>query len=106
SAKSAKYLGQLAMVKGKTSKAIEYFKQSVELEDNKLDKANVYFRIANVYKDQGRFAAARNYYRKALSNNPSFGVAYLRIASMYASSVNQCGDDIFTKRSVYWLAAD
>lgn len=106
SAKSAKYLGQLAMVKGQTSKAIEYFKQSIELESNKLDKANVYFRIANVYKDQGRFAAARNYYRKAIANNPSFGIAYLRIASMYASSVNQCGDDIFTKRSVYWLAAD
>lgn len=106
SAKSAKYLGQLAAHKGKTSEAIKYYKQSIDLENNKLDKAKVYYRIANMYKNQGSLSTARANYRKALKNNPSLGSAYIKIAEMYASSVNKCGDNVFEKQSVYWLAAD
>src|SRR5699024_7967487 len=82
SAKTAKYLEQLALDKGNTSKAIEYFKQSIELEDNKLDKAKVLFFIGDLYKKQGSLSAARNYFLKALKNKPSLGRAYLRIANM------------------------
>ena len=34
------------------------------------------------------------------------GLAYLKIAEMYASSANDCGTDVFEKKAVYWLAAD
>jgi hypothetical protein len=34
------------------------------------------------------------------------GVAYLKIAEMYAKSANDCGNSVFNKRAVYWLAAD
>ena len=106
SAKSALYLGQLAAKDGKSAKALEYYNQSAELEDNNLDKARVYMKIAGNYKAKGSFSTARNYYKKALNFQPSLGVAYLQIASMYASSVNTCGDSAFNKRAVYWLAAD
>ncbi len=33
------------------------------------------------------------------------GRAYLEIAQMYADSANDCGDSVFNKRAVYWLAA-
>ncbi len=105
SAKSAKYLGQLAAQEGNTSKALEYYKQSAELEANNLDKAKVYYSIANIYRKQGQLSQARNFYRKALSNNQSLGNAHLQIAAMYASSVNDCGDTDFEKRAVYWVAA-
>lgn len=106
SAKSAKYLGQLAANDGDLKKAIEYFKQSADLEDNELDKAQVYYLIGNMYNDQGSLSNARNFYRQAISNDPSFGRAYLKIAQMYANSANDCGDDLFEKRSVYWKAAE
>ena len=28
------------------------------------------------------------------------------IASLYANSANQCGNDVFTKRAIYWKAAN
>ncbi len=34
------------------------------------------------------------------------GIAYLKIAEMYAKSANNCGTSVFEKRAVYWLAAD
>lgn len=105
SAKSAKYLGQLAGHKGETTKALDYYKQSAELESDKLDKARIYFLIANNYKKKSRLSQARNYYRKALQNNPALGKAHLQIASMYAQSVNNCGETDFEKRAVYWVAA-
>ncbi len=106
SAESAKYLGRLAEFKGNTSEAIKYYKQSIELEDSDLEQARIYYHIANIYKDRGSFSSARSYYRKALANNASMGIAYLKIANMYANSVNSCGESVFEKRAVYWLAAD
>ena len=106
SAKSALYLGQLAEADGNTAKALEYYQQSAELETNPSDKAAVYYRIANRFKEQGQFSKARSFYNKALQARPSLGRAYLQIANMYAQSANNCGDTTFEKRAVYWLAAD
>ena len=106
SAKSAYSLGQLAESEGNNSKALQYYNEAAELETNKSDKAKIYYRIANNYKDKGSYGQARNLYRKALNEKPSLGSAYLQIASMYAQSANNCGEDAFTKRAVYWLAAD
>ena len=33
------------------------------------------------------------------------GRCHLAIAQMYAKSANNCGDNVFNKRAVYWLAA-
>ncbi len=104
SAKTAYYLGILAKKDKKTATALKYFNQSAELETKASDKAKVYFKIGEVMKKQGSKAKARSYYRKALKYKPSLGIAYLRIASMIASSANGCGTDVFSKRAVYWLA--
>lgn len=104
SAKSAKYLGQLAAHKNQMNRALEYYKESAELESKNLDKAKVYYLIANIYNKQGQLAQARTYYQRTLRNNPALGNAHLQIASMYAKSVNNCGDSDFNKRAVYWLA--
>ncbi|APG61053.1 hypothetical protein [Christiangramia salexigens] len=106
SAKSAYSLGQLAESEGDRTKALEYYNEAADLETNKSDKAKIYYRIANNYKERGSLSNARNFYRKALNQKPSMGSAYLQIASMYASSANNCGEDAFSKRAVYWLAAD
>ena len=106
SAKSAYSLGQLAEAEGDRSKAMDYYNEAAELETNASDKAKIYYRIASNMKDKGSFSQARNFYRKALAAKPSMGSAYLQIANMYAQSANNCGDDAFSKRAVYWLAAD
>lgn len=106
SAKSALYLGKLSESSGDLNKALTYYKQSAELEIKSSDRAKVYYNIANTYKKNNNFSNARNYFRKALENQPSMGLAYLKIAEMYAASANDCGTDVFEKKAVYWLAAD
>ncbi|WP_127846092.1 tetratricopeptide repeat protein [Psychroflexus aestuariivivens] len=106
SANSAYSLGQLAQAEGDKAKALNYLNEAGELAKDKGRKSRIYYRIANIYKAQGSYSQARNYYRKALTNKPSLGIAYLKIAEMYAKSANDCGDSTFDKRAVYWLAAD
>ncbi|WP_372918543.1 hypothetical protein [Salegentibacter sp.] len=106
SAKSAFSLGQLAEANGDRSKALEYYNEAAELEDDNNAKSRIYYRIANNYKDRGSFSQARTYYRRALDARPSLGSAYLQIANMYANSANDCGNTTFEKRAVYWAAAD
>lgn len=106
SAKSALYLGKLSESSGDLSRALTFYKQSAELETKATDKAKVYYNIANTYKKNNNYTNARNYFRKAIENQPSMGLAYLKIAEMYAASANDCGKDVFEKKAVYWLAAD
>lgn len=106
SAKSAFYLGKLAEKDGNSSQALDYYNQSAELETNPSDQAKVYYQIAENFRKKGSYGKARTYYNKALDVKPSMGICYLRIAKMYADSANNCGTDVFSKRAVYWKAAE
>lgn len=106
SANTAMYLGQLASQNGNSSKALQYYKESADRQTDPDKKGKVYFKIAESYRKSGSYGTARTYYQKTLEQIPSFGYAYLQIASMYASSANNCGNTVFEKRAVYWLAAD
>ena len=106
SAKSAYYLGFLNDKKGKSSEAIKYYDESLTLETDTYEKAKTAMKIAHKYKKRGQKSTARSYARKALEYQPSMGSAYLLIASLYASSANQCGTTAFEKRAIYWLAGD
>jgi tetratricopeptide (TPR) repeat protein len=104
-ASTAYYLGILKDKENKSSEALKYYNQAVDLETDGYEKAKILYRIATSFKKKGSYGPARNYFRKALSANPSMGRCNLAIASMYASSANSCGTDTFSKRAVYWLAA-
>ena len=68
-------------------------------------KAEYLLKIAYHYRFKNN-STSRAYAYKALEVRPSYGDAYLLIASLYASSANKCGDDEFSKRLVYVAAAD
>lgn len=106
SAKSAYYLGKLAEKDGKSSTALDYFNQAAELETNPSDKAKVYYSIAENFRKKGSSSQARTYYMKMVEVKPSAGIAYLKIANMYAGSANNCGSTVFEKRAIYWKAAE
>lgn len=106
SSRSAYYLGQLAEADGKPKVALDYFIQSAELETDDNRKSNVYYKLAENYRKSGSLSNARTFYRRAIEAKPSFGRAYLQIASMISASANNCGDSVFERRAVNWLAAD
>ena len=104
-ASTSYYLGIIKAKEGKSSEALEYYNQAIELESDGYEKAKILFRIATQFKKDGLFSRARSYYMQALKFNPSMGRCYLAIAQMYASSAKNCGSENFTQRAVYWLAS-
>ena len=100
------YLSQLERNKGNISKSIEYLEESAEMQSNNSKKSRIYFRIAELKRNKGSYRSARSYYNKSLKYNPSNGRCYLRIAQMYSKSSNDCGNSVFEKRAVNWLAAN
>ncbi len=106
SASSKYYLGSLYEEQGNKSKALEFFKQSIQLESDPIKKANKLTSIASKMSKSGQKSAARNYAQQALDVNPANGTPYLIIASLYANSANECGSTTFEKRAIYWKAAE
>jgi tetratricopeptide (TPR) repeat protein len=106
SSTSAYLLGKQAEAEGKASKALEYFNQAADLEKDNSKKYRIYYSIAENFRKKGSFGTARNYYNKMLEVKPSAGIAYYKIGAMYADSANNCGNTVFEKRAMYWLAAD
>lgn len=104
SANSAYYLGLLNDKKGDSKLAIEYYNESIDLEEDNLKKAKTLYKIAVKFKKSGQFSKSRSYANRALKFQPSMGRAFLLIANLYASSANNCGSTQFEKRSIYWLA--
>lgn len=105
SARSAKYLGILAGKRGDATAAANYFQESIDLETDPKERASAYYQLAETARKEGSYGKARGLYNKALSEDGSMGICYLKIAAMYAASANNCGNDAFDKRAVYWLAA-
>ncbi|MBD0832506.1 tetratricopeptide repeat protein [Aestuariibaculum sediminum] len=106
SASSAYYLGVLKDKEGKSSEAVKFYQQAIDLETDSYKKSKIVYQVGTKFKKAGNYGKARNYFRQALQLNPSNGRPYLAIAAMYAASANNCGDTAFNKRAVYWLAAD
>lgn len=106
SSTSAYLLGKQAEAEGKASKAMEYFNQAADLEKDNSKKARIFYSIAENHRKKGSFGAARTYYNKMLEVKPSAGVAYLKIAQMIGDSSNSCGNTVFEKRAINWLAAE
>lgn len=106
SAASAFYLGRLAEREGKSSEAINYYNQAVDLETSPSKKADYLFAIAENARKKGTYSSARSNYLKVLELKPSKGICYLRIAEMYSKSSNDCGGTVFEKRAINWKAAE
>jgi hypothetical protein len=104
SADAAYKLGVVEMQKKNTAKAMSYFEQAANLYTDNTKKATVYMKIASTYMNSNK-SQARAYARKALQVKPSYGRAYLLIAQLYGNSINDCGNNPFDKRAIYWLAA-
>ncbi len=99
------YGGTLKQKAGDNSGAIADFNKALDLETNPKKKSNIAYKIATSYR-RGSKSTSRSYALKAIDANPSNGNAYLLIASLYASSANECGETPFEKRAIYWKAAD
>jgi tetratricopeptide (TPR) repeat protein len=89
---------------GDASGAAAMREKAFNLETDPTKKAKYKLKFAQAAKSRGQLSKARSLAREALSFNPNFGKAYLLIARLYQSSVNNCGSNEFEKRMVYVAA--
>lgn len=100
------YGGNIKLKNGDTNGAVADFDKALELETDSYKKSNIAYKVATVFRRKGSKSNARKYAQKAINFNSANGKAYLLIANLYATSANECGDDTFSKRAIYWKAAD
>lgn len=105
SPESAFLIGKMYLKKGEYKNAAEYLEQATEME-NKEKVGEVYFFLAECYRNMKNFPKARTFAYKAIEANPENGNPYIIIGDMYAASAANCGNNDLTKRVAFWVAAD
>lgn len=85
--------------------AAAYFEKAAESQANLGKKADYYYTAASTYGNTNK-VKAKELALKALELNPSMGKAYTFIAQLYANSTNDCGENAFESKALYWLAAE
>ncbi len=106
SAESKLYLHKIHERKGNSAKAEQYFKDYLNLETDTDKKVTILNSKGKKAEKKGQKSKARSYYLEALKVNANSGSTYLNLARLYGSSANECGTDTFTKRAMYWKAAE
>ncbi|MBS3807593.1 MAG: hypothetical protein KGY60_08835 [Bacteroidales bacterium] len=106
-AERAHELAQLYYEKDKMEKSIQYFKEAIDLQEDKGKKSQYYMQLARLtFEELNDMPTARSYARQAIEMDPNNGRPYILIGRMYTESVDQCGGDDFEKKAVLWAAVD
>jgi len=106
SALSAYNMGNLSLKKNKSSQAVEFYKQALEMAENEEDKASYYYGLSGAYFKSGNNSTARSYAYKSLEIKPDWGKPFVLIGDIYAASANECGSNSFESAMLYSAAID
>ncbi|MCQ2349154.1 MAG: hypothetical protein MJZ98_01585 [Paludibacteraceae bacterium] len=102
---SANGLAAMYYKDGAYSKAISMFEEAAKLATDKEDKADAYFKIAQIYTNNMKsYSSGYQYAQKTLEFEPNNGQAYIIIAICYSGAT--VSDDPILNRSRYWVAVD
>lgn len=103
---SAYSMGNLSLNKNRSSDAIAYYKQAIELSLNSDDKANYLYALSKGYFLAGSYQTARSKAYEALELNSVCGKPMILIGEIYAASASSCGSNVFEQGMVYSAAID
>ncbi|MBO7115113.1 MAG: hypothetical protein J6V95_08070 [Bacteroidaceae bacterium] len=105
-AKTAKNLGTLYLKqRDDANKALEYYNQSIELDDDKANIADTHYAIAYIYLTKKDYDRCRSSLQKCIANNPNKGEAYILMAQLYAIKY-EWSDDNALNRCAFFAALD
>ncbi|HBH47266.1 MAG TPA: hypothetical protein DDX98_01415 [Bacteroidales bacterium] len=108
SSESASNIAILAMKKSKYQEAVDYYNQSIELEEDELKKSDFYFAAAVAYHKLKSYSKSREAALKSAELKPGFGEPYILIGQLYAESKDLCtsSDPNNLPSAVFWAAID
>jgi hypothetical protein len=106
SAEAAFGLAKLFLTKAEYEKAITYYKQAIDKEEDPSKKADYLYQLGYItnahLKDPQK---ARTYALEAIKLKPDWGDPYILIGDAYAGS-KDCFTDEFERTTIYWAAVD
>ena len=103
SSKTAFDLGYISLLKNDIPNASLLFNKAANLETDTLEKAKTYYTIATIVYGINDKLNCYTYLKKTLEIDPTYGRAYLFLAQLYESSINECTTTPFEKKAMYWL---
>ncbi len=107
SAESAYNLAKLFFTKKESDKSVEYYKKSIDLEqDNNLKAKYNYELAAILLAEFSKYSEARSYALEAINLRENWGDPYILIGNIYAASSKSCGENKFQQSAVFWAAVD
>lgn len=106
SSSSAYGLARMYLKSGDTERAIEYYKEAIDMVENEEQKAEYYHQLGLLYLSKEDFVSARSNALKAAELDDDWGQPYILIGKAYAAAANNIGDDEFEHKTAYWAAVD
>ncbi|RAR74098.1 hypothetical protein [Flavobacterium aciduliphilum] len=103
--KSAFYMATYKLKSANQEEAIKFFTESIELSDNKLEKANRSYTIASILALSDK-AKAAEMIQNAIVNDPASGIYYVFLANLYDAAAQECASNDNEKKAIYKLASD
>lgn len=102
---SANGLGAMYYKEGSYSKAVSMFEEAAKMATEKEDKADAYFKMAQIYTSSLKnYSSGYSYAQRVLEIEPNNGQAYILIAMCYAGTT--VSDDPILNRARFWVAVD
>ncbi|TAJ14265.1 tetratricopeptide repeat protein [Marinilabiliaceae bacterium JC017] len=87
-------------------KAISYYKEAIELEEDPSLKGTFHYQMGLVYMAKKDFVTAKSNALKAAQLRPDWGTPYMLIGDLYAAGASNYGSNEFEHKTVYWAAVD
>ena len=107
SAEAAFNMARLFVKRDDFTRAKEYYQNAIGSETDKELLAQYYYELGVfTLAKESAYQKARDYARKALSNNPKYGNAYILLGDVYAQYAPKYGETEFDHKTMYWLAVD
>lgn len=106
---SAVALADIEQGNSKYSEAIELYNQALESAPSDNEKKEINIDISDAYTSMGQLSTAKNYINDALKIDSNYGLAYIKLASVYGAAVTSCaeGRKLEAKdKVVYWVVVD
>lgn len=106
SSASAYGLAKMYVKSHDIKRAIDYFREAVDLSEDNQQKGEFLRQLGVIYLSQENYSAARANALRAIEARPDWGAPYIIIGKAYAASANSIGNKEIEKKSAYWAAVD
>ncbi len=106
SSSSAFGLAKMYMKTQDMDKAIGYYQEAIELEEDNASKATYYYYLSLVYMSQKNYTQVKSNALNATQLRSDWGAPYILIGKAYAATAKSYGSKEIEHKSVYWAAVD